>query len=490
MPRFGFSSGLDQGSTGFSTVTLPSPTATIGVTESATRPDGIFSAWQAALLGQHIDGTDSADALFGGIGNDVIYGGAGDDIIDGKEGNDEIHGGADNDHLFGGLGNDTIYGGAGDDVIYGMGMMFTPEFSDEGNDKLYGGSGSDWLMGGAGDDLLVGGTGRDFLYGGTGADVFKFALGDSGMTSDTADFIGDFKQDPGMFGYFGDKIEANQYVWSHETIAVSGGYGSIEQAGMVAQFVNDFNHGGNAGSALVADSETGNAYLFMDMDGDHKFETGIVLGGGGNWNVSQMTTHEFLFTDPGSPPNGAHGDFAAATAPTDSAVQETHVTLPVDTLPEPAIALETPTEVTDPAVDPNDGSSAEPAMAESTDTVDPQPAPTEPTESADPVDAPVAEAEPMDVVQALLSPETAPADGFWEAAAAAIAGQDVAESVPTSLLSEIATAASDVVTDVFADHAVSDFIHSVVVDAGITDFTPEVEYSLQPQPTFSSYFHV
>lgn len=53
-------------------------------------------------------------------------------------------------------------------------------FGGRGNDHIYGHSGSDSLSGGAGNDVLIGGTGPDLLRGGAGADRFLFRTGDSG----------------------------------------------------------------------------------------------------------------------------------------------------------------------------------------------------------------------------------------------------------------------------------------------------------------------
>lgn len=268
MPKSIFSSGLGQPSDGLSTVELGTPWDVLRAAEP------VIDVGAAVTPGQDL-GFDPAayDQYEQGHAVHSLEGGAGADTLHGRYGSDDLRGHDGNDTLFGGGGSDHLYGGLG-------------------NDKLYGGSGADVLFGDEGDDLLVGGTGQDILKGGDGNDTYRFAIGDSGVNGDTADHIVDFKQDPGRYGYLGDRIEANHYVMTHETLALSGNYGSIEGAAEIAMRHN-IDH---AGSALVADHSTGNAYLFMDQDGDGTFETGVVIEGGGYWNVWEMSQHDVLFT--------------------------------------------------------------------------------------------------------------------------------------------------------------------------------------------------
>lgn len=124
-------------------------------------------------------------------GTDIIfsvYGQGGNDMLHDKRGNTYLSGGSDDDVLIssstsprfyaeinGGTGDDEIYagpgslflvsGGAGDDMIFGGGG------SDDlnggpGDDIIYGGSGGDTLVGNSGEDMLFGGSGNDFIYAG------------------------------------------------------------------------------------------------------------------------------------------------------------------------------------------------------------------------------------------------------------------------------------------------------------------------------------
>ena len=68
----------------------------------------------------NIEGSSSADALYGTTYNDTLYGLGGDDSLYGNTGNDSLIGEAGADYLYGGVGNDTyILGtGFGADYIY------------------------------------------------------------------------------------------------------------------------------------------------------------------------------------------------------------------------------------------------------------------------------------------------------------------------------------------------------------------------------------
>ncbi|BAI87982.1 MULTISPECIES: calcium-binding protein [Limnospira] len=173
-------------------------------------------------------------SLFGGAGNDliigaqgsitnVIAGGAGDDTIvfgttndillsdtantlgndsitaanveffnEGNvgvsitnlQGNNTVEGSERNDLLVTGSGNDLLLGGNGDDTLLG----------GAGNDFLFGGSGNDLLDGGPGDDTLEGGFGVNTLVGGEGDNQFFYRFSEAVKTTTSADFITDFNQ--------------------------------------------------------------------------------------------------------------------------------------------------------------------------------------------------------------------------------------------------------------------------------------------------------
>jgi Ca2+-binding RTX toxin-like protein len=77
--------------------------------------------------------------------------------------------GDNNDNIIDGTTSaDSIYGFDGDDILSGL----------AGNDALYGGDGNDELSGGDGADTLVGGAGNDYLHGEAGADTYLFSQSD------------------------------------------------------------------------------------------------------------------------------------------------------------------------------------------------------------------------------------------------------------------------------------------------------------------------
>lgn len=195
-------------------------------------------------------------------------------------------GGAGNDFLVGGQSNDWVFGGNGNDTIFGLG----------GNDRLFGGAGNDHINGGAGDDYIDGGSGRDVLTGGSGNDTFHIGIGDSGVTTATADELTDFKHDPGMFGFLSDRIDVADNVLGREIRGVEGHYGSIEAAFNVAQVGAAVSFGHDIGSMLMKDDSTGKSYLFVDQNHDGKFETGIVIDHTETWDVKGMAHTELLFT--------------------------------------------------------------------------------------------------------------------------------------------------------------------------------------------------
>jgi Ca2+-binding RTX toxin-like protein len=156
-----------------------------------------------------------------------------------------ITGGDGADKLFGNAGADTLFGGAG-------------------NDSLFGGSGKDVLNGGAGADKLTGD-----LTGGSAADKFVFALGDNGVTANTADHITDFEK--------GDTLDVSDFVASHRTIEATRNFGG--DIGKALDFANAQLAAGNnvAGSAVLTDSSSHDVFVFMDQNGDHKFDSAVVL---------------------------------------------------------------------------------------------------------------------------------------------------------------------------------------------------------------------
>jgi Ca2+-binding RTX toxin-like protein len=231
----------------------------------------IFSATEAGILG---DGTStasfseiervttgsgndvidasvstSAHQLDGGAGDDIIFGGSQADGLYGGDGNDEISGGGGADQIQAGAGNDTVYGGDGDDWVY---MGPTGEnlfFGGDGNDTGLGGAGNDTLYGDAGDDALVGGAGNDLLIGGPGNDTLS-----------------------------GE--------WGNDTFVLTDSYG------------NNAIYGGEAGTELVFDPDTGNFIEITHTDDWDVIDASALTGN---------TTVTFTGNEAGTIATGANG---------------------------------------------------------------------------------------------------------------------------------------------------------------------------------------
>ncbi|AAY38108.1 hemolysin-type calcium-binding protein [Pseudomonas syringae] len=121
--------------------------------------------------------SDTADTLYGDVGDDVLDGLNGNDKLYGEEGNDLLSGGEGNDTLNGGTGNDTLNGGAGNDSLSG----------DDGDDTLDGGAGNDYLSGSRGNDTYL-------FYRGMGQDTiseFDTTAGNADTIKVAADIIPD-----------------------------------------------------------------------------------------------------------------------------------------------------------------------------------------------------------------------------------------------------------------------------------------------------------
>lgn len=118
----------------------------------------------------------------GGVLRPVLEGTSSADRIWGYEGNDKIYGYGGNDTISGGSGQDRIYGGTGNDSING----------DSNSDIIYGEQGNDILLGATGNDYIIGGSGYDTLWGNADADKFVFL-----SYSDGIDTIKDFNAGEG-----------------------------------------------------------------------------------------------------------------------------------------------------------------------------------------------------------------------------------------------------------------------------------------------------
>ncbi len=187
-------------------------------------------------------------SLFGGAGNDLIIGAQGTitNVIAGGGGNDTIVLGTTNDILLSDTANML-----GDDSITAANLQFFSEGNEgvsitnlegnntvegsERNDLIITGSGNDLLLGGAGDDTLLGGGGNDFLFGGSGNDLL-----DGGPGDDTLE--GGF----GVNTLVGGEGNNQFFYRFSEAVKTTG-----------ADFITDFNQGGNDRLVFVRDASVG-----------------------------------------------------------------------------------------------------------------------------------------------------------------------------------------------------------------------------------------
>ncbi|MBN8992531.1 MAG: hypothetical protein J0H42_30200 [Rhizobiales bacterium] len=332
------SGGIDEIRTTLATYSLANNASISGNVENLSFiGSGNFTGTGNAL-NNVLSGGSGDDTLRGGDGNDVLRGGKGNDKLFGDAGNDTLVGGEGADTMSGGKGNDIYYVDNAGDIVQEGGRVFASNggshwgdmggidevrttlsnyslstsnaatandfrgiienltytgngnFEGHGNgvdnvitggagaDRLFGNAGADTLLGGAGNDSLFGGSGKDILVGGTGADKltggadtdrFVFALGDNGVTAKTADHITDFAK--------GETLDVSDFVVSHGTIEASRNFGG--DIGKALAFANAQLAAGHnvAGSAVLTDTSSHNVFVFLDQDGDHKFESAIVL---------------------------------------------------------------------------------------------------------------------------------------------------------------------------------------------------------------------
>jgi Ca2+-binding RTX toxin-like protein len=183
-------------------------------------------------------GNDGYDQVYGGTGNDSLWGSNGNDTLSGDDGDDQLNGDAGNDSVSGGIGNDSLWGGTGNDTITGDAGN-DALYGNDGNDALIGGDGADWLEGDNGDDVLKGNAGADGLMGGGGNDIFLYtALTDSPVGTD--DWIYDFAHGQ-------DKLSLST-IAEHITFI-----GTSAFSGLGSAQLHQFASGGNTVLELDAD---------------------------------------------------------------------------------------------------------------------------------------------------------------------------------------------------------------------------------------------
>ncbi|NKC30982.1 calcium-binding protein [Falsiroseomonas selenitidurans] len=201
-----------------------------GATERVTLRDTTLGALAAnrfvfntSLAALDSSGTNSTDALFGGLADDRLRGLGGADTLAGGAGADTLIGGTNNDLLIGGAGGDSMLGEAGNDtywvdnpldvvleafdagidevrasVTFQLGAnverltLLDGAVNGTGNgqaNRITGNAQNNLLAGAAGDDTLIGGDGLDVLSGGAGRDSMVGGLGNDRYVVENAEDI-------------------------------------------------------------------------------------------------------------------------------------------------------------------------------------------------------------------------------------------------------------------------------------------------------------
>jgi hypothetical protein len=158
--------------------------------QGTAEPETLRMGAKGANLNGDGDGNDIVfrsnvefPGFFGNEGNDVLTASGGFNtggpmkspvFTTGGLGNDRLEGGSAGDSLLGQGGGDRLIGLDGNDNLGDVPLPSAfGNTSEDGNDRLFGGSGGDNLRGGSGRDLLKGGKGDDEEHGGDGPDSFK-----------------------------------------------------------------------------------------------------------------------------------------------------------------------------------------------------------------------------------------------------------------------------------------------------------------------------
>ena len=262
------------------------------------------------------DAADLGDTIDGGSGSDTIFGESGDDLIDGGEDADVIYGGYGDDTIAieDNFGDDTVYGesGSGDmldasALTSGVTVTFTDgedgtlsdgtdtltfdnfeEFTltayddsvnggaadaemyvlgGAGDDTISGGSDGDTLDGGADDDVLSGGSGDDSLIGGAGND--SLIAGSNSGAGDTLE--GGSGNDTLVDSYWNATLDggddADFFQLGYGTASVTGGEGGTDADTISFLTANDA-----VDITLSGGPEAG---TYADDDGDSGSFTGI-----------------------------------------------------------------------------------------------------------------------------------------------------------------------------------------------------------------------
>jgi Ca2+-binding RTX toxin-like protein/subtilisin-like proprotein convertase family protein len=221
----------------------------------ATSEEGTKSLIISNQNGETVTASDqTAQNIFGNIGNDSIIGDDRDNWLSGSKGSDTLKGGKGDDILIidsedkqenidGGEGRDiviinsdegvsfnltqsnieTTVGGNGDDVLIGGGTSNVFIDGGSGDDIIIGGAADDALAGSDGNDYVDGGYGDDVIRGHRGADVLIGGLGDDYLEGglDNDKIFGGEGNDIIMEGAGNDEIDGGE---GYDLVKYSGSY--------------------------------------------------------------------------------------------------------------------------------------------------------------------------------------------------------------------------------------------------------------------------
>jgi Ca2+-binding RTX toxin-like protein len=270
-----------------------------------------------------ITGGAGNDVLNGGNGADTILGGGGADTLNGAAGNDILTGGAGNDGMTGGAGDDTFNVDVGTDNIVDLAtgdivkissgttltttagsisaFVATADTSHAsavtatlnsaaggstidvslatgtGTWTINGGAGVDTLIGSANNDIITtgggatnsvtGGKGADAMTSAGTADTFVIAMGDSGLTTASADAITGF-------GSGADFLKVGLAGTGVNFVdGASGAIATVEAAVTAANLVF------NGTVRHFVDDDGANSFYVADLDGDGQADIAVALTG-------------------------------------------------------------------------------------------------------------------------------------------------------------------------------------------------------------------
>lgn len=248
-----------------------------------------FSPFSALPYGNRINGTASADLLFGTLANDSLYGLGSNDTLYGNNGDDLIYGGAGSDRLDGQGGNDLLEGGEGND--------FLDDYA--GTNSLYGGAGNDYLTGRNGvGNILDGGAGNDSIFiadqgavvieGGSGKDNISF--GTTAATDGTSTINGGGGNDRLRGGGNNDVFVVDGAVSVSGYDAINGldGFDTLQAASAGTQIgltsisgVELVTANGFSGVTIIGST----AQDYLDFTGSTLVNIGRIEGRGGNDSI-------------------------------------------------------------------------------------------------------------------------------------------------------------------------------------------------------------